>query len=440
MSSSTDIQIRAIGILDTFRHEYPKLFGSSPVNQDTEQSQDTPTLDGSHSNQSVDVAAFIRWLDHRVTVNGLADTTAKCYRRWVAKHLEDVGHRGTDELRAWIPPGQRAALNDATAMSPEHVLLNETDDSKLFEETPEGNSRYLSFVSEPVLDIVIADLMPAARTREEDTNPSRNRIAAMETALWFTCTLWTGLRPREWPYTRFLEEHYDPDTGITQNQVLEVRTLKQSGRREDNPLKEKRYLVLDQWPESQITALKMFLSMVHMHEDADEFDTFYQRRRKLLQRAWKRVLKRYAGGVPHIDVEVSATNKGRLKSIAESTSSPGVFDGSSLTFYTARHVFAEEARRDQFSKFEIAAVLGHSMITNQSYYGPRRSALSREHRFVLPRPWPGDADAIEMWDKTANPLRFKYMTKDELSQSILDIESKNRDRDRADGVSAAWLK
>jgi hypothetical protein len=45
-----------------------------------------------------------------------------------------------------------------------------------------------------------------------------------------------------------------------------------------------------------------------------------------------------------------------------------------------------------------------------------------------------------MWDKTANLLSFKYMTKDELSLSMLDIESKNRDRDNTDGVSAAWLK
>lgn len=440
MSSSTDIKIRALGILDTFRHEYPKLFGSSPANSGTEHLPDSPTLDGTHSGHGVDVAAFISWLDHRVTVKGLSDTTAKCYRRWVAKHLEDVGHRGTGELRAWIPPGQRVALAEAAAMSPEHVLLNDADDSKLFEAAAQGNSRYLSFISEPVLEIVISDLMPAARTPAEDANPSRNRIAAMETALWFTCTLWTGLRPREWPYARFLEEHFDPDTGVTQKQVLEVRTLKQSGRREDNPLKEKRYLVLDQWPESQITALKMFLGMVQAHEDTDTFDAFYLRRRLLLHRAWKRVMKRYDGGMAYIDVEIAASNKRRLKSIAESTSSPGVFKGSSLTFYTARHVFAEEARRDRFSKFEIAAVLGHSMITNQSYYGQRRSTLSREHQFVLPRPWPGDADAIELWDKTANPLRFKYMTKDELSQSILDIESKNRDRDETDGVSAAWLK
>lgn len=331
-------------------------------------------------------------------------------------------------------------MAEAAAMSPEHVLLNDADDRTLFEAAAEGKLRYLSFISESVLDIIIADLMPAARTQEENTNPSRNRIAAMETALWFTCALWTGLRPREWPYARFLEEHFDPDTGVTQTQVLEVRTLKQSGRREDNPLKEKRYLVLDEWPESQVTALKMFLGMVHTYEDAHTFDAFYQRRRKLLQRAWKRVLKHHANGMAYMDVEVTASNKERLKSIAESTSSPGVFEGSSLTFYTARHVFAEEARRDQFSKFEIAAVLGHSMITNQSYYGPRRSTLSREHQFVLPRPWPGDADAIELWDKTANPLRFKYMTKDELSQSILDIESKSRDRDETEGVSAAWLK
>jgi hypothetical protein len=202
MSFSTDIQIRTVGILDTFRHEHPKLFGSSPANPSTGHSHNPPTLDSTHSDQGVDVAAFIRWLDHRVTVKGFADTTAKCYRRWVAKHLEHVGHHGTDKLRTWIPPTQRYALAKAAAMGPEHVLLNDADDSKLFEAAAQGNSRYLSFISESVLVIVIADLMPPART-------------AMETALWFTCTLWTGLRPREWLYARFLEEHFDPDTGVT---------------------------------------------------------------------------------------------------------------------------------------------------------------------------------------------------------------------------------
>lgn len=258
--------------------------------------------------------------------------------------------------------------------------------------------------------------------------------------MWFYCTLWTGLRPREWPYARFLETHFDPDTGQTQNRVLEVRTLKQSGRREDNPLKEKRYLVLADWPESQLTALKMFLAMIYKHEDAGDFDTFYERRRKLLMRAWKRILKTHGGAIEFLGVELKRETKPKVTSLAESTSSPALLDGNALTFYTARHAFAEEFRRSgNFSRFELAAVLGHSMITNQSYYGPRRTKLDREHSFTLPAPWPGDAEAIAMWDKTVNPLRGMYTNSEDLSQSILDTESKNRDRESIDGVSSYWL-
>ncbi|WP_219096297.1 hypothetical protein [Pseudomonas sp. UMAB-40] len=437
MSISNDIQIRAIGILKSYRSEQvsPSTSHSLPVNAPLPHADDSL----SHSanlDLSVDVSDFVRWLDNRVTVKGLGESTARCYRKWVSAHLESLGHTSTAELREWIPPNKRARIAAAAEVDPDNVLQNDVDDSKLFVSSTSTNQRYLSFISESVLELVKADLMPPARTKHEDENPSRNRIASTETAMWFMCTLWTGLRPREWPYARYLEEHFDPDTALTQKQVLEVRTLKQAGRREDNPLKEKRYLVLENWPDNQIAALKMFLEMVYKHEDAGEFDSFYERRRKLLQRSWRRIVKAHSADIEHIGVELSVENKAKLKAIAKTTSSPVVFDGNALTFYTARHAFAEEARRSgQFSRFEIAAVLGHSMITNQSYYGPRKESLDREHSFTLPKAWPGDADAIEMWDNTANPLRGKFMNREDLSQSILDVESRNRERDTKDGVA-----
>ena len=60
------------------------------------------------------------------------------------------------------------------------------------------------------------------------------------------------------------------------------------------------------------------------------------------------------------------------------------------------------------SRCEIAALLGHSLLTNQVYYGPRLDEHDRDYDFVLPRPWPGDADNIQLWDQQVNPLRINY--------------------------------
>lgn len=443
MAISSEIQLRAIGILNAFRSDNPQSPVSSQGNGVDAESSSAPgptPYPSDHPDMRVDVAKFTRWLDHRVTDKGLGEQTALCYRKWVSSHLESLGHTSTTELRAWIPPSRRERMREAVAESPENVLLNGVDDSKLFVASAKKNQRYLSFVSESALELLKDDLMPLPRTKEEEDNPSRNRIAGMETALWFMCTLWTGLRPHEWPSARFLEEHYDPDTHLTIRRVLEVRTLKQSGRREDNPLKDKRYLVLEDWPDNQILALKSFLDIVYRHEDAKAFGGFYDRRRKLLQRSWARILKFHCGNIEHLGVEMAPSQKSKLKSLAASTSSPGVFEGNSICFYTARHAFAEEARRSgTFSRYEIAAVLGHSMITNQSYYGPRKAHYEREYRFTLPKPWPGESDAIAMWDQTANPLRGKFTNRDDFAQSLLDTESKNRDREDVDGISSFWL-
>ena len=65
--------------------------------------------------------------------------------------------------------------------------------------------------------------------------------------------------------------------------------------------------------------------------------------------------------------------------------------------------------------------------------------LEREHRYILPKPMPGESEAIAMWDETANPLRGKYTNRDDLARSLLDTESKNRSREDVDGISSFWL-
>lgn len=49
-----------------------------------------------------------------------------------------------------------------------------------------------------------------------------------------------------------------------------------------------------------------------------------------------------------------------------------------VTFYTCRHIFAEEVRRAQtYTRFELAAMMGHSLLTNQAFYGPRDATMPR---------------------------------------------------------------
>ncbi len=431
MVISSDIASRASGILKTFFDERPQCMPSSELGGANRTAAEIA--------RGVRVSDLVEWLDDRVLSKGLSGSTALCYRRWVASYLESIGCEETERLRSWIPPAQRDEKVIVAAESADYVLRNEIDDEAFFVASSKNNHRYLSFVSEPVLNMLIAELMPPEPAYSKG-NPSRNQIAGMETAMWFMCTVWTGLRPHEWPYARYLENHFDPDTNRTQAKVLEVKSLKQSGRREDNPLKEKRYLVLDGWPPQQLSALQIFLGIVQKHEDEGAFDEFYERRRKLLGRTWRRVLKSAQVPITHVHAEISKANRAKLVGAARSTSGPAVLEGNSISFVTARHVFAEEARRSgAFTHYEIAALLGHSMITNQSYYGPRQATLDREHSFMLPAPWPGDADAIELWDRTANPLRDQFMNRESLAQALLDTEARARANGQPDGVASFWI-
>lgn len=89
-----------------------------------------------------------------------------------------------------------------------------------------------------------------------------------------------------------------------------------------------------------------------------------------------------------------------------------------VTFYTCRHIFAEEVRRAQtYTRFELAAMMGHSLLTNQAFYGPRDATMPRGFDFTLPRPWPGDAEDIQRWDYQVNPFRMKAGQGDMFRQS-----------------------
>ena len=341
------------------------------------------------------VRALIAWLNMKVTRDRLGGVTAKCYRRWLASYFESVNDPCANVIRNWIPPG-----------SHEETLIKDEADARLLQgpqlnmhpapavADSNSNTRYLSYLSrdsmKALLDVLVS---------ERNGQPRYTLGPAV--ALFFTSTMMTGLRPMEWPTARFRETFYDPEQNLTLGPVLDVLTLKQQSRRDDNPLRDRRYMVLDSWPPEQIASLKSFLSMVEEHES--DFKSFYNSIRMTINRAWQQVQKapQDLDGPP-----VSHQSYGHASKADGATSAKTPL---TVSLYTARHIFAEECRRSrELTRFELAALLGHSMLTNQVYYGPRQDHADRGYSFIIPRPWPGDADDIMKWDETVNPRRNQF--------------------------------
>ncbi|ENA26973.1 hypothetical protein HMPREF1487_09452 [Pseudomonas sp. HPB0071] len=369
------------------------------------------------NDNDLNIGSLVNWLDERVTVHGIGITTAKCYRRWLASYVESIGHPEAAKIRNWVPPGSK-----------EEALVTDAEDAKQFEKVmvagvAQNNALYLSYIHANALDALLDDLMVCdeAGTPKYSSGPSA--------ALFFTATLMMGLRPHEWRDARYLETFYDPETKLTLGPVLEVITLKQYQRREDNPLRSKRYLLLDEIPEQRRMIIKALLAEVQAQ--AEGFEDYLGRTRKALSRAWKRVINRN----PSFDV-FSDKNTANVKRKAKGSEVEKKRQ-LSVSLYTARHIFAEEVRRShKYTRFELAAMLGHTMLTNQIYYGPRSINVERGHSFPLPRPWPGDAEDIMEWDHKVNPLRFRFAQGD-LFGGHTEPSSTSEDRD---GASSFYMR
>ena len=365
----------------------------------------------------IDMSDLVTWLDTRVTVQKLGLTTSKCYRRWLASYFESISHREADVMRNWIPPGspELALVDDESdAMQLADKLSSASQPARREFMEDVGNSRYLTFLDRDSVGELLAQLLKTSSNGGEEKAVYASGPAA---ALMFTVTMMTGLRPFEWPVSRYLETFYDPETKLTLGPVLEVDSLKQNGRREDNPLRDKRYLVLSDWPDSQLAQLQALMSEVE--DVSEDFKAYYNRIRMTLSRAWKRVLKDRRG----------------LTGVSADDSSTGEPEAG-VSLYTARHIFAEEIRRDGgYTRYELAAMLGHSLLTNQVYYGPKSQHTAREYSFVLPKAWPGDADDIMRWDHKVNPLRNQYMQQDLFGAGPLNDETEEKD-----GVSSFFLR
>lgn len=376
---------RAIGLLSTFQ----KDTGASTVDADGQN--------------------LIAWLNLKSKQRGMSLVTAKCYRRWLAAYLESLEHPSAIVVRNWAPPDSKehAIAVDGFENHKSHAIDVRSTHS-------DTNSRYYAYIEEDSFKALLEQLVDGTKSSERPRYKCGEEIA-----LFLVVSAMTGVRPMEWLGARLHETYFDYDTKLTLGPVLEVETLKQSRRREDNPLKAKRYLVLDEWPEAQLNRLRVMLDVVAeilADEGEPGFKRYLKRNRQQLRRAWDRLAA--ARGIDQGNLD---------KSIVEpdDPEAPSKW----VTFYTARHIFAEEIRRSRlFTRFELAAMMGHSLLSNQAYYGPRDKTLPRGFDFVLPRPWPGDAEDLKQWNYTVNPFRFQSMQRDMFAGDSVGLEEYEREQ------------
>ncbi len=309
------------------------------------------------------------WLTIRLVSSNADKNTFICYRKWVSLYLYNIGHPAASALREWTLPYPKSILNKVTKKQAVTVAKQ-----KLLKN---GELELLTYIGIEEFNLFIMFLIS-----ETKSSGQLRYINGPSVGILFHATRMTGLRPSEWADAKFHDIYHDQKTGIALGPVLEVRTLKQNSRRGDNPLRNTRLLILDRWTKHQIVELKLALDLFAPSSIAsgDSWMLFIKRLRGTLLRAWKRFI----------------IEEGENLNYSDQT--------ANISLYTARHIFAEEVRRSgQYTGCELAAMLGHTTLTNQVFYGPKSRGLMREHKFVLPRPWPGDADAIKAWDELVHP-------------------------------------
>lgn len=405
------------------------------------------------------VYSILRFVNDLALVGEVSLTTARCYKRWLASYLEVIGHPDAYLVRSWIVPhsnefyvflfgfidtGLEAgvyanssdvqlgsftldALHQLDLFSPDaasalsvvpgdspapasgasagfvdpldklrtsyvgadaeeklsdmYGARNDAEvDSKLMRESAVAEYSYLGSASWAVL----LDELTAKRK-----NGSARYRRGEDVAIIFQATMMCGLRPTEWGDAVLHDGYSDSRTHIhLRFPVLEVFTAKQDKRVDANPLRKSRLLVFDSHTPEQVALIKLGIHRFHLlSEELGSTKKALDSLRTTLGYVWGKIVK-----------------SGALKE-TRSLSKDVVNNGVSL--YTARHVFAEELRRSlEYTKFDVAVLLGHTTTANQVYYTSRKVMQGRSYDFQLPVAWPGDAREVEVWSKEVlNTLR-----------------------------------
>lgn len=187
----------------------------------------------------------------------------------------------------------------------------------------------------------------------------RSRYASV-LKTWLLAGPLTGLRPAEWEHALLTS---DRDSQL----VLLVRNAKNSNGRAHGT---HRTIELGAFSEDQILILRVHLQNVRIYINESSFTQMYEHCRKLLQRVttalWPRRLKR-------------------------------------PTLYTARHIFAADAKVSH-DRIAVAAMMGHaSTETAYSHYGKRHTGSSG----MAARPNASDMEAVLKRNTKANDMRTR---------------------------------
>lgn len=440
MSSDNSTGVQPSNPASPSNPDSPTNLVTPSTSPDTEQSTRTrfPPLADDYDIYSLNVIDLLDYLSELSFSRELKLATARCYRRWLAAYLEDENHPDASRVRYWVIPhspeyydllmsatdrleadkaaAAKRAENKAridqldmfSMLSPNNPdTENVASDTESNLATPD-EGEFAPFSKDEIMQMMfetqqikesapiaeydyvssdVADIFTAALTSKTASGKHRYKHGSLAAAL-FTGTIMLGLRPREWQHATYHESFTDPFTLLTLGPVVEVFTLKQQRRRDDNPLREKRLLVLDQLRKPELALIKGLLTVVHSHDD--NIDKMLDNVRMTLNTAWKRLVK---------EGKVKPTNKIKKKGRAsDSVGSTEISDGYGVNLYTARHIFAEEVKRSGlYTRFELAAMIGHTTTVNQRYYTLGRKYILKTYPHTLPRPWPGDAADIEQW-------------------------------------------
>lgn len=151
------------------------------------------------------------------------------------------------------------------------------------------------------------------------------------TVLWMMSGYLTGLRPAEWATAELARDERE-------RWVLRVMNAKNTNGRSFG---ENRRILLSRLSATEIAAVQQHLSRARQEHEAGTFEQFYDGCRFLLRAVNQRLWPKRA---------------------------------THPTLYTARHMFASDAKQI-FSRIEVAALMGHgSERTAGLHYGKRRHA------------------------------------------------------------------